>query len=138
MRRKISWASTAASRSCEQHCKTAVRKTTSQGCRNEFSTCLFFCGLFAFSERRTTHNAAARPLQDMQGVRTTDVIVRQPRICLRQPQDYHKVTVRFIARLSQECRETLGCSADTYDVSFCLATVLLLLHDCLVAAFHLT
>ena len=45
----------------------------------------FLCDLFAFSERRTTavrHKAATRLLQDMQGVSTTDVIVRQPRICL--------------------------------------------------------
>ena len=74
----------------------------------------FLCDLLAFSERCTTaarHTRLPRLLQDTQGVRTTDVIVRQPTFVLRQPQDYLKVTVRFIARLSQECRETHGCSA---------------------------
>ena len=41
LRRQIYWFRTAASRCCEQHRKTAVRKTRSQGCRNEFSTCSF-------------------------------------------------------------------------------------------------
>ena len=34
------------------------------------------------NDSRLTHKAAARLLQDTQGVRTTDVIVRQPRVCL--------------------------------------------------------
>ena len=53
----------------------------------------FLCDLLAFSERCTTaarhtrlpqgcRKTAARLLQDTQGVRTTNVIVRQPRICL--------------------------------------------------------
>ena len=54
LRRQISWFRTASSRCCEQHRKTALRKTRSQGCRNEFSTFNFLCDLFAFSERRTT------------------------------------------------------------------------------------
>ena len=41
-----------------------------------------FCDLFAFSGRRTTAARHTRLLQDTQGVRTTDVIARQPRICL--------------------------------------------------------
>ena len=90
----------------------------------------FLCDLHAFSERCTVrqpldtqscHKAVARLLQDTQGVRTTDVIVRQPRICLtsaaRLPQ----------GALSQGCRKNAAkrtaAVRDTYDVSFCLATV---------------
>ena len=42
LRRQISWFRTAASRCCEQHRKTAVRKTRSHGCRNEFSDMFIF------------------------------------------------------------------------------------------------
>ena len=81
----------------------------------------FLCDLFAFSERRTTAARHTRLLQDTQGVRTTDVIVRQPRICrtsaARLPQDnralYHKNAAKCTAAVR-----------DMYDVSFCLATVL--------------
>ena len=58
-------------------------------------------------------NAAARHarlLQDTQGGRMTDVRVHHPCICLtkaaRLPQDHRSMTLRFIARLSQECCET--------------------------------
>ena len=57
------------------------------------------------------HKAATRLLQDMQGVGTTDVIVRQPRICITSAARLPQVTVRFIARRSLECLETHGCSA---------------------------
>ena len=75
----------------------------------------FLCDLLAFSERRTT---AVRHTRLPQGCRKTrKVFVRltlyfaSHAFVLRQPQDYLKITVRFIARLSQECRETHGCSA---------------------------
>ena len=49
-----------------------------------------------------------RQPQDTQGCcNTRKVFV----FVLRQPQDYRKVTMRFIARLPQACRETHGCSA---------------------------
>ena len=65
----------------------------------------------------------------------TDVIVRQPRICLtsaaRLPQGKRALYRKNAAKRTAAVR-------DTYDVSFCIATVLLLLHECLAAAFHLT
>ena len=52
LRRQFSWFRTAASRCCEQHCKTAIRKTRSQGCRNEFSTCSFSLACFPSALRQ--------------------------------------------------------------------------------------
>ena len=79
----------------------------------------FLCDLFAFSERHTT---VARLLQDTQGVRTTDVIVRQPRIFLttatRLPQGNRALYRKAVARMLQNAR--LQCGTRT----FCLATVL--------------
>ena len=57
------------------------------------------------------HKAVARLLQDTQGVRTTDVIVRQPRICLtsaaRLPQGnralYHKAVARMPRNAGPQC-----------------------------------
>ena len=75
----------------------------------------FLCDLFAFSERRTTAARHTRLSQDC--CKTRKVFVRlalkfaSHAFVLRQPQDYRKVTARLIARLSQECRETHGCSA---------------------------
>ena len=75
----------------------------------------FLCDLFAFSERRTTTARHTRLSQDC--CKTRKVFVRltlkfaSHAFVLRQPQDYRKVTVRSIARLSQECHETHGCSA---------------------------
>ena len=87
-----------------QHRKTAVQKTRSQGCRNEFSTCSFSLRFVCVFEKtynsRKKHKAATRLLQ---GVHTTDVIVCQPCICLmtaaRLPQGkralYPKVATRM-------------------------------------------
>ena len=108
-----------------QHCKTAVQKTRSQGCRNEFSTCSFLCDLFAFSRRSTTAARHTRLLQDTQGVRTTDVKVRQPNICLttaaRLTQGnraiFRKAAKRMPRNTRLQCgtrmtyRETHACSA---------------------------
>ena len=80
----------------------------------------FLCDLFAFSERRATaatHKAAARLLQDTQGVRTTDVIVRQPRICLttaaRLPQGNRALYRKTAARMMRNARLQCG-SRTTY------------------------
>ena len=66
----------------------------------------FLCDLLAFSEvydSRKTHKAATRLLQDTQGVRTTEVIVRQPRICLtsaaRLPQGNRALYRKAVARM---------------------------------------
>ena len=64
----------------------------------------FLCDLCGFSERHKTAARHARLLQDTQGVRTTDVIFRQPRICLtkaaRLSQDdralYRKAAARMV------------------------------------------
>ena len=81
----------------------------------------FLCDLLAFSEvydSHKTHKAAERLLQDTQGVRTTDVIVRQPHICLtsaaRLPQGnralYRKACVRMPRNAQLQCgtRTTYG------------------------------
>ena len=57
-------------------------KKMSQGLPQQIFDVDFLCDLFVFSERRTTDARHTRLLQDTQGVRTTDIIVRQPRICL--------------------------------------------------------
>ena len=63
----------------------------------------FLCDLFAFSERRTTAARHTRLSQDTQGVRTTDVIVRKPRICLtsaaRLPQGNRALYRKAVARI---------------------------------------
>ena len=68
-----------------------------------------------------THKAAARLLQDTQGVRTTDIIVRQPRICLttaaRLPPGNRVLYRKNAAKRTATVR-------GTYAVSFCLATFL--------------
>ena len=105
-----------ASRCCEQHRKTAVRKTRSQGCCNEFSTCSFslrfVCVFWNTYDSRKTHKTAARLLQDTQGVRTTDVIVRQPRICLttaaRLPQGNRALYRKAAARMPRNARLRCG------------------------------
>ena len=75
LRQQISWFHTAASRCYEQHRKTAVRKTRSQGCHNKFFRhVLFLCDLFAFSERRTTAARHTRLSQDC--CKTRKVFVR--------------------------------------------------------------
>ena len=111
----IFWFRTAASRCCEQHRKTAVRKPRSQGCHNEFSTCSFslrfVCVFLELYDSCKTHKAVARLLQDTQGVRTTDVIVRKPHICLtsaaRLPQDnralYRKAVTRMLRNARLQC-----------------------------------
>ena len=116
LRRQISWFRTASSRCCEQHRKTAVRKTRSQGCRNEFSTCSFslrfVCVFWKTYDSRKTHKTAARLLQDTQGVRTTDVIVRQSRICLttaaRLPQGNRALYCKAVARMLRNTRLQCG------------------------------
>ena len=72
----------------------------------------FLCDLLAFSERCTTAARHTRLLQDMQGVRTTDVIVRQPRICLasaaRLPQGNRALYRKAVARMSGNARLQCG------------------------------
>ena len=72
----------------------------------------FLCDLLAFSERCKTHKAAARLLQDTQGVRTTEVIVRQPRICLtsaaRLPQGKRALYRKAVARMPRNARLKCG------------------------------
>ena len=112
LRRQISWFRTADSRCSILHRKTAVRKTRSQGCRNEFSTCSFslrfVCVFLVTYDSRKTHKAVARLLQDTQGVRTTDVIVRKPRICLtsaaRLPQGNRALNRKAVARMPRNAR----------------------------------
>ena len=119
LRRQISWFHTAASRCCEQHSKTAVRKTRSQGCRNEFSTCSFslrfVCDFSETYDSHKTHKAVARLLQDTQGVRTTDVIVHKPRICLTSalslPQGNHALYRKAVARMPRNA--WLQCGTHT-------------------------
>ena len=76
----------------------------------------FLCNLFAFFLRDV------RQPQDTQGrsqdcCKSHKVFVRLTLLfashafVLRQRQDYSKVTVRLIARLSHECRKMHGCSA---------------------------
>ena len=73
----------------------------------------FLCDLLAFSERCTTAARHTRLPQDCCRTRKVRLTLwfASHAFVLRQPLDYLKVTVRFIARLSQECRETHGCSA---------------------------
>ena len=63
-------------------------------------------------DSRKTHKAAARLLQDTQRVRTTDVIVRQPRICLtsaaRLPQGNRTLYRKAVARMPQNARLQCG------------------------------
>ena len=70
---------------------------------------------FAYSERCTTAARHTRVSQNC--CKTRKVFVRRKLLfashafVLCQPQDYHKVTVRFIARLSKEYREMHSCSS---------------------------
>ena len=63
----------------------------------------FVCDLLAFSERCTTAARHTRLPQDTQGVRTTDIIVCQPRICLtsaaRLPQGNCALYRKAVARM---------------------------------------
>ena len=63
-------------------------------------------------DSRKTHKAAARLLQDTQGVRTTDVIVRKPRICLasaaRLPQGKRALYRKVVARMQRNLRLQCG------------------------------
>ena len=76
----------------------------------------FLCDLLAFSERCTTAarhtKPATRLLQDTQGVRTTDVIVRQSRICLtsaaRLPQGNRALYRKAVARMPRNARLQCG------------------------------
>ena len=72
----------------------------------------FLCDLLAFSERCTTAARHARLLQDTQGVRTTDVIVHQPRICLtstaRLPQGNRALYRKAVARMPRNARLQCG------------------------------
>ena len=116
LRRQISWFRTADSRCCEQHCKTVVRKTRSQACCNEFSTCpfslRFVCVFLETYDSRKTRKAVARLLQGTQGVRTTDVIVRKPRICLtsaaRLPQGNRALYRKAVGRMPRNARPQCG------------------------------
>ena len=72
----------------------------------------FLCDLFTFSERRTTAERHTRLLQDTQGVRTTDVIARQPRICLttaaRLPQGNRTLYRKAAASMPRNARLQCG------------------------------
>ena len=91
--------------------------------------------------------AVPRLLQDTQGVRTTDVIVHHPLICLTKaakvPQVNRAIYRKAAARMTRNVRLQLknDCTAamrEPHDVSLCLATVVQILHDHLVAALHVT
>ena len=100
-----------------------VLLTTPQDCRTKqgrkaaatnFRHVHFLCDLFAFSQTydsRKTHKAVARQLQDTQGVRTTDVIVRQPRICLTSAARLPQGNRELYSKAAQECPEMHSCSA---------------------------
>ena len=136
LRRQISWFRTAASRCSILHRKTAVRNTRSQGCRNEFSTCSFslrfVCVFWETYDSRKTHKAVARLLQYTQGVRTTDVIVRKPRICFtsaaRLPQGNRALYRKAVARMPRNVRLQCG-TCTTYrfvlrqSCNFCMAVL---------------
>ena len=109
----------AAARCSILHRKTAVRKTRSQGCRNEFRHVHFLCDLLAFLrgvrqplDTQGCRKAAAILLQDTQGVHTTDVIVRKPRICLtsaaRLPQGNRALYRKAVARMPRNARLQCG------------------------------
>ena len=121
LRQQISGFRAAASRCCEQRRKTAIRKKRSQGYCNVkntiFDMFIFFAIFVRFLED-------ARRLQDMQGVRTTDVIVRHQRICLTKaarllPDNrafYCKAAARMLRNLRLQLKIAQwphGCSAGT-------------------------
>ena len=72
----------------------------------------FLCDLLAFSERCTTVARHTRLPQDTQCVRTTDVIVRQQRICLtsaaRLPQGNRALYCKAVARMPRNARLQCG------------------------------
>ena len=72
----------------------------------------FICHLLAFSERCTAAAKHTRLSQDTQGVRTTDVIVRQPGICLtsaaRLPQGNRALYRKAVARMPRNARLQCG------------------------------
>ena len=106
-----------------------------QGCKaaaTNFGHVHFLCNLFAFSRRRTTAARHIRLPQDRQGVRKTDVIVRQPRICLttaaRLPQGYralyHKAAARLPRNARLQCRiRRMHCFVLRQSCNFCMTVL---------------
>ena len=78
-----------------------------------FAICLrFLRGVRQPQDTQGSRKAVARLLQDTQGVRTTDVIVRQPRICLtsaaRLPQGNRALYRKAVKRMSRNARLQCG------------------------------
>ena len=84
----------------------------------------FLCDLFAFSERRTAATRHTRLQQECcktrTCVRTTDVIVRQPRIChtsaARLPQGNHALYRKAVARMPRNARLQCGTRTTRYKI----------------------
>ena len=78
-----------------------------------FAICLrFLRGVRQPLDTQGCRKAVERLLQDTQGVRTTDVIVRQPRICLtsaaRLPQGNRALYRKAVARMPRNARLQCG------------------------------
>ena len=110
-------------------CGSLTVYTTPQDCRTKnkvarlpqrifdmfifFAICLrFLRGVRQPQDTQDCHKAAARLSQDTQGVRTTDVIVRQPGICLtssaRLPQGNRALYRKAVARMPRNARLQCG------------------------------
>ena len=106
-----------------------VKYTTPQDCRTKnkvarlpqrifdmfifFAICLrFLRGVRQPLDTQSCRKAATRLLQDTQGVRTTAVIIRQPRICLtsaaRVPQGNRALYRKAVARMTRNARLQCG------------------------------
>ena len=134
--------------------KQALRKNKvarlSQRQKQNFRHVQFLCDFCAIFGGRKTHKTAARRLQGTHCVRTTDVKVRHPRICLtkaaRLPQANHALYCKAAARMLRNVRLQLkiaqwphSCRTGTVRrIAKCFATVLQILHDHLAIALHVT
>ena len=92
--------------------RLSYEKQSRKAAATNFRHVHFLCDLFAFSERRSTAARHTRLLQDTQGVRTTDVIARQPRICLttaaRLPQGNRALYRKAAASMPRNARLQCG------------------------------
>ena len=98
--------------------RLSYEKQSRKATATNFQHVHFLCDL-SFSERRTTAARHTRLSRDC-CARTTDVIVRQPRICLtsaaRLPQGNHALYRKAVARMPRNARLQCGTGM-TYRLS---------------------